>query len=62
MELVLHLEELLGLLLGELVYGNAGPDREHFGDGLLIDLVEQVLARRLQFGLLGLLAVQELLF
>ena len=51
-QLVLHAEELLGLLLGELVDGDAGPDREDLGDGLLVDLVEQVDAGRLDLGLL----------
>ena len=50
-QLVFHAEELLGLFLGELVDGDAGPQREHLGDGFLIDLVEQVETRRLGFGL-----------
>ena len=62
MELVLHGEELLGLLLGELVDRDAGPHREHLGDGLLVDLVEQVLALRLQLGLAFVLAGLKLLF
>ena len=60
-ELVLHAEELLGLLLGELVDGDAGPDREDLGDGLLVDLVEQVDAGGLDLGLLGLLLGEQLL-
>ena len=60
-QLVLHAEELLRLLLGELVDGDARPHREHLGDGLFVDLVEQVDARVLDLALLGLLAGQELL-
>ena len=60
-ELVLHAQELLGLLLGELVDGDAGPDREDLGDGLLVDLVEQVDAGGLDLALLGLLRGEELL-
>ena len=45
-QLVLHAEELRGLLLGELVDGDAGPDGQHLGDGLLVDLVEEVDALR----------------
>ena len=60
-ELVLHAEELCGLLLGELVDRDAGPDRQHLGDGLLVDLVEQVDAGGLDLGLLGVLLVEELL-
>ena len=41
-ELVLHGEEFLGLLLGQLVNRDTGPHRQHLGDGLLVDLVEQV--------------------
>ena len=52
-QLVLHAEQLGGLLLGELVDGDAGPEREHLGDRLLVDLVEQVDARGLDLGLLG---------
>src|SRR4051812_1481860 len=60
-ELVLHAEELLGLLLGELVDGDAGPDGEHLGDRLLVDLVEQVDAGGLDLGLLRLPLPEELL-
>ena len=41
-QLVFHAQELGGLLLGELVDGDAGPQREHLGDRLLGDLVEEV--------------------
>jgi hypothetical protein len=41
-EFVLHAQELGSLFLSELVDGDARPDREDLGDGLLIDLVEQV--------------------
>ena len=40
--LVLHAQQLLGLLLGELVHRDARPQRQHLGDGLLVDLVEEV--------------------
>ena len=60
-QLVLHAQELLRLFLGELVDGDARPQREHLGDGLFVDLVEQVDARVLDLALLGLLAGQELL-
>ena len=60
-ELVLHAQELGGLLLGELVDGDAGPQREHLGDGFLVDLVEQVDAGRLDLDLLGVLLGEELL-
>ncbi len=58
-QLALHVEELLGLLLGELVDRDAGPDREHLGDGLFVDLVEQVDAGRLDLGFLGRLLLEE---
>jgi hypothetical protein len=60
-QLVLHAEELLRLLLGELVHRDAGPHREHLGDGLFVDLVEQVDAGVLDLALLGLLLGQEVL-
>ena len=43
----LHVEELLRLFLGELVHRDAGPQRQHLGDRLFVDLVEQVDAGRL---------------
>ena len=60
-QLVLHAEELLALFLGELVDRDAGPHREDLGDGLFVDLVEQVDPGVLDLALLGLLAGQELL-
>ncbi len=41
-DLVLHAEELLRLLLGELEDGDAGPHGEHLGDLLLADLGQDV--------------------
>src|SRR4051794_25641399 len=38
MQLVLHADELLGLGLGELEDGDAGPHRDDVGDLLLADL------------------------
>ena len=60
-QLVLHAEELGGLLLGELVDGDAGPDGQDLGDGLLVDLVEEVDALALHVLLEAFLAPQELL-
>jgi hypothetical protein len=60
-ELLLHPEQLLGLLLGQLVDRDAGPDREDLGDGLLVDLVEEVDPGLLDLGLLRLLLGEELL-
>ena len=60
-QLVFHVEEALGLLFGELVDGDAGPQREHFGDGFFVDLVEQVDAGVLDLGLLSRLLFEELL-
>jgi hypothetical protein len=60
-QLVLHAQELGRLLLGELVDRDAGPQREHLGDGLLVDLVEQVDTGGLDLGLLGGLLGEELL-
>jgi hypothetical protein len=60
-ELVLHAQELLRLLLGELVDGDARPHREHLGDGLLVDLVEEVDAGVLDLALLALLGGEQLL-
>ena len=37
-----HVEKLCCLFFGELVDRNTGPDAEHFGDGFLVDFVEQV--------------------
>ena len=41
-QLLFHAQELRGLFLGELVDGDAGPQREHLGDRLLVHLVEEV--------------------
>ena len=61
-QLVFHAEELFGLFLGQLVDGDAGPDREDLGDRLLVDLVEQVDTGGLDLGLhLFALAEQVLL-
>ena len=67
-ELVFHAKELRGLLLGELVDRDAGPVREHLGDDVLVDDVEELdalgtpllLERRLALEL-RLLLVGELL-
>ena len=40
-ELLLHPQELRRLLLGELVDGDARPVRQHLGDDVLVDDVEQ---------------------
>ena len=48
-----------GLFLGELVHRDAGPDAEHLGDGLFVDLVEQVDAAGLDLGLLGGLLLEQ---
>ena len=52
-EFVLHAQQAGGLLFGELVDGNTGPQREHLGDGFLIDLIEEIDA-----GVLHLLLLQ----
>ena len=59
MEVVLHLEQTLGLLLGELVHRDPGPQREHLGNGFLVDLVEQVDALGLDLGLLLCLLLEQ---
>ena len=41
-QLLFHAEQLGGLFLGELVDGDARPQREHLGDRLLVHLVEEV--------------------
>ena len=41
-ELVLHAEQLLGLLFGQLEDGDAGPDGQDLGDLLLVDLGQDV--------------------
>ena len=48
-----------GLLLGQLVDRDARPDREHFGDRFLVDLVEQVDAVGLDLALLGGLLLEQ---
>ena len=58
-QLLLHPEQLGRLLLGELVDGDARPHGQHLGDGLLVDLVEEVDALGLPVGLLGDLAVEQ---
>jgi hypothetical protein len=60
-ELLLHAEQLRRLLLGELVDGDARPQREDLGDRLLGDLVEQVDALGLGRGLLGDALLEQLL-
>ncbi len=59
MQLGLHVDELLGLLLGELVHRDAGPDAQHLGDGVLVDLVEQVDALGPHLVLLGGLLLEQ---
>ncbi len=61
MQLVFHAEELCGLFFGELVDGNAGPHREHLGDGFLVHLVEQVDTGGLDLGLHFVLVGEEFL-
>src|SRR5581483_570051 len=58
-QLLLHADELGRLLFGELVDGDAGPEGEHLGDRLLVDLVEQIDALDLELALLGLLALDQ---
>jgi hypothetical protein len=58
-ELFLHAKELGRLLLGELVDRDTRPDREDFGDGFLVDLVEQVDAGRLDLAFLGGALLEE---
>ena len=58
-QLAFHVDQLLGLFLGELVDRDAGPDREHLGDRLLVDLVEQVDAVGLDLALLGGLLLEQ---
>ena len=41
-QLLFHAEQLRGLFLGELVHRDAGPEREHLGDRLFVDFVEEV--------------------
>ena len=60
-ELVLHAEQLGGLFLGELVHRDTGPQRQHLGDGLLVDLVEQVDTLGTGFGLHRGTPLQQLL-
>ena len=62
MELFLHAQQLRGLLLGELVDRDTGPQREDLGDGFLVHLVEQVDALGAPLPLLaGALLEQRLL-
>ncbi len=60
-QLVLHAQELGRLLLGELVDRDPGPQRQDLGDGLLVDLVEEVDAGRLHLDVLVLLLGEQLL-
>ncbi len=60
-ELVLHAQELRRLLFGQLVDGDAGPEGEHLGDRLLVDLVEEVDALGVRLGLLGGPLLEQLL-
>ena len=53
------MSSLRGLFLGELVDRDAGPERQHLGDGLFVDLVEQVDAGGLDLGLLGGLLLEQ---
>ncbi len=47
MEFVLHAQELRRLFFGEAIDRDAGPHREHLGDRVLVDEVEDRAARRL---------------
>ena len=60
-QLVFHAEELGGLLLGELVHRDAGPQREHFGDRLFGDLVEEVDALGAPLGFLRRTLLEQFL-
>src|SRR5207344_992300 len=59
-ELVLHAEQLLGLLLGELEDGDAGPGGEHLGDLLLVHLGQDVHLARLPLAFATLALLDEL--
>ena len=61
LELVFHAEELGGLLLGELVDRDAGPEREDLRDRFFADLVEEVDAFALGFVLFGAALLEQLL-
>ena len=61
-QLVLHVEQAAGLLLGQLEHGDAGRGGEHLGDQLLVDLGDDVHVAGLPLDLaLGLLVAQVLL-
>ena len=60
-QLVLHAQQLGGLLLGQLVDRDAGPVGQDVGDDLLVDHVEQVDALGPPLLLLGGLALEQLL-
>ena len=60
-QLLFHAQELRGLFFGELVDGDARPEREHFGDRLFGHLVEEVDALGAPFGFLRLALLEELL-
>jgi hypothetical protein len=60
-QLVFHPEQLGGLFLGQAVHRNPGPVRQHLGDDVLVDDVEEFDAFGPPFGLLGVLAVEPFL-
>ncbi|CAB5069065.1 unannotated protein [freshwater metagenome] len=62
MQFTFHVEQLLRLFLGELVDGDPCPEREHLGDGFLVDLVEEVHSGCLDLGFLLRLFLEQALF
>ena len=62
MQLLLHAQELGGLLLGQPVDRDARPVGQHLGDDFLVDHVEELDALGAPLLLLGRFALEELLF
>ncbi|CAB4940644.1 unannotated protein [freshwater metagenome] len=62
MQFVFHAQKTSSFFFGELVNGNAGPERQHIGDRFFINLVEEIDAGVLHFLLFGFLLREQFLF
>ena len=58
-QFILHAQQLGGLFLGELINGNSRPERQHLGDCLFVNLIEQVDSSSLHLYIFGFFVGQE---
>ena len=58
-QFILHAQKLGGLFLGELINGDSRPQRQHLGDCLFVNLIEQVDSGSLHLYIFGFFVGQE---